>query len=179
MPPDYGKRSRINIFLTHPKEKKTMVTEQQKLDNRARLWGMTVTGMTLGIWGMVEESSTSLSPQIGMQILEMVEKDLGKKIASEKPEEAIRQLGSLFIDEFGYAADVKVEGAEKQIRVSFSKAISAPEFAMLKQRGVEKIFSHPFMSAGIAVLARLGQKARWNVEIDPAGGNETVTFDLL
>jgi hypothetical protein len=156
-----------------------MVTEQQKLDNRARLWGMTVTGMTLGIWAMVEESSTSLAPQIGMQILELVETKLGKKIDSQKPEDAIRQLGRVFVDEFGYAADVKVESTGPQIRASFSKAISAPEFSLLAQRGVKKIFSHPFMSAGIAAISRLGQKARWTVEIDPAGGNETITFDLL
>jgi hypothetical protein len=156
-----------------------MVTEQQKLDNRARLWGMTVTGMTLGIWGMVEESATTLAPQIGSQILEMVELKLGKKIESQNPEEAIRQLGRVFVDEFGYAADVKVEAAGKQIRASFSKAISAPEFAQLAQRGVKKIFSHPFMSSGVAVLARLGLKTRWAVEIEPAGGDETVTFDLL
>ncbi len=156
-----------------------MATEEQKLDNRAQLWGMTVTGMTLGIWGMVEESATSLAPQIGMQILEMVETKLGKKIGSDKPEEAIRQLGRLFIDDFGYAADAKVEAADKQIRVSFSKTISAPEFALLEQRGVKRIFSHPFMSAGVAALSRLGQKTRWTVAVDPAGGNETITFDLL
>jgi hypothetical protein len=156
-----------------------MATDSQKLENRAGLWGMTVTGMTLGIWGMVEESSTSLAPQIGAQILEMVETKLGKKIESEQPAEAIRQLSALFVEDFGYAADVQVEAAEKSIRVSFSKAISAPEFALLAQRGVKRIFSHPFMSAGVAVLSRLGVKARWNVAIDPAGGNETITFDLL
>jgi hypothetical protein len=156
-----------------------MATDSQILENRARLWGMTVTGMTLGIWGMVEESSTSLAPQIGSQILEMVETKLGKKIDSPKPDEAIRQLSRLFVEDFGYAADAKVEGADKQIRVSFSKAIGVPEFALLEQRGVKRIFSHPFMSAGTAVLSRMGQKTRWTVAIDPAGGNETITFDLL
>jgi hypothetical protein len=128
---------------------------------------------------MVEESATSLAPGVGSQILEMVESKLGKKIDAAKPDEILRQLGRVFIEEFGYAADVKVEGADNQIRVSFHKAISAPEFALLAQRGVKKIFSHPFMSAGVAALSRIGQKARWMVEIDPAGGNETVTFDLL
>jgi hypothetical protein len=156
-----------------------MATDPQKMENRARLWGMTVTGMTLGIWGMVEESATSLAPHIGSQILEMVETKLGRKIDSGKPDEAIRQLSRLFVEEIGYAADAKVEASEKQIRVSFSKTISAPEFALLEQRGVKRIFSHPFMSAGVAALSRLGQKARWTVAIDPAGGDETVTFDLL
>jgi hypothetical protein len=156
-----------------------MATDSQILENRARLWGMTVTGMTLGIWGMVEESSTSLAPQIGMPILEMVETKLGKKIDSPKPEEAVRQLGRIFVEEFGYAAAEKVEASDKKITVVFSKAIGVPEFTLLEQRGVKKIFSHPFMSAAMAVLARLGQKSRWAVSIDPASGDETVTFDLL
>jgi hypothetical protein len=156
-----------------------MATDLQILENRARLWGMSVTGMTLGIWGMVEESATSLAPQIGSQILEMMETKLGKKVDSQKPEDAVRQLAGLFIDEFGYAADSKVEGTDEHIRVSFSKAISAPEFALLAQRGVKRMFSHPFMSAGVAVLSRLGRKARWNVEIDPVGENEIITFELL
>jgi hypothetical protein len=156
-----------------------MATDPQKMENRARLWGMTVTGMTLGIWGMVEESATSLAPQIGAQILEMTETVLGKKIDSDKPDEAIRRLGKLFVEDIGYAADAKVEAADKKITVVFSKAVSVPEFALLQQKGVKKMFSHPFMSAGVAVLARMGQKARWDVVIDAAGGNETVTFDLL
>jgi hypothetical protein len=156
-----------------------MGTDSQKLENRARLWGMTVTGMTLGIWGMVEESATALAPKIGSQILEMIETVLGKKIDSDKPEEALRQLGRMFVEDIGYAADFKVAAAENKIRVSFSKSVSVPEFALLQQKGVKKLFSHPFMSTGVAVLARLGQKARWEVEIDPAGGNETITFNLL
>jgi hypothetical protein len=102
-----------------------------------------------------------------------------KKIDSDKPEEALRQLGRMFVEDIGYAADAKVTATEKQIRVHFSKAVSVPEFALLQKKGVKKLFSHPFMSAGVAVLARLGQKARWEVEVDPAGGNETITFDLL
>jgi hypothetical protein len=31
----------------------------------------------------------------------------------------------------------------------------------------------------ISVPSRLEQKARWTVEIDSAGGNESITYDLL
>lgn len=156
-----------------------MGNEQKQLENRARLWGLTVTGLTMGIWGMVEESATSLAPGVGKQILEMVETQLGKKIDAAKPDEVLGQLGKVFVDEFGYASAVKVESADKQVKVSFTKAISAPEFGLLAERGVKKIFSHPFMSAGMAALGRMGARARWNVAVDPAGGNETITFDLL
>jgi hypothetical protein len=156
-----------------------MATDSQILENRARLWGMTVNGMTLGIWGMVEESATSLAPQIGLQILDLLESKLGKKIDAAQPDEALRQLSRLFVDAFGYAADAKLEASDKQVRVSFSRAISVPELAELPPKGVKKIFSHPFMATGMAVLARIGQRARWDVAIDADGGNETITFDLL
>jgi hypothetical protein len=156
-----------------------MANDPQFHENRARLWSMTVTGMTLGIWGMVEESSTSLAPKIGAHILEVMETSMGRKVDSQKPDEVIRQLSALFINTFGYAADAKVESAEKQIRVLFSKPVNAPEFVLLEQRGVKRDFSHPFMCAGMAALARLGQKARWTTAVDPAGGSELITFDLF
>jgi hypothetical protein len=156
-----------------------MATDSQILENRARLWGMTVNGMTLGIWGMMEESATSLAPQVGMQILDLLEARLGKKVDAAQPEEALRQLSKLFVDAFGYASGGQVDAAGSQIRVSFTQAVSAQELAELPPKGVKRLFSHPFMCTGMAVLARIGRKARWDVVLDPAGANETITFDLL
>jgi hypothetical protein len=156
-----------------------MATDSQILENRARLWGMTVNGMTLGIWGMMEESATSLAPQVGMQILDLLEARLGKKVDAAQPEEALRQLSKLFVDAFGYASGGRVDAAGSQIRVSFTQAVSAQELAELPPKGVKRLFSHPFMCTGMAVLARIGRKARWDVVLDPAGANETITFDLL
>jgi hypothetical protein len=156
-----------------------MATEQQKYANRARLWGLTVVGMTMGIWEMVEEASVALSPQIGAQILNMLEKQLGLEVAGEKPEHLLVELGRIFVDEYGYASEAKVESTDKTLRVTLENAVGTPEFAMLKERGVEKLFSHPFFCAGLAAFARLGLKARGNVETDVAAKRQVITYELI
>jgi hypothetical protein len=156
-----------------------MATEQQKYANRARLWGLTVVGMTMGIWDMVEEASVALSPQIGAQLLTMLEKQLGLEIAGEKPDHLLVELGRIFVDEYGYASEVKVAGADKSFQVTMENAVGTAEFAMMKARGVEKAFSHPFFCAALAAFARLGLKARGEVVADAANKRIVINFELI
>jgi len=156
-----------------------MATDQEKISRRARLWGLTTTSMTLGIWEMVEESATSLTPLIGMQLIGEAEKQLGLEIAGEKPADMFVELSRIFVDEFGFGSEAKVESADKTIHVTFKNAVGSLEYAMLKERGVEKLFSHPFLCTGIAALSRMGFKARGNVEIDKVTNTQTITFELL
>ena len=156
-----------------------MATDQEKIMHLARLWGLAVMGMTIGIWDMVEESATSLSPGIGENILGELEKQLGLEIAGEKPEDILVELGRIFVDEYGYASEAKVERTDKIIRVSMLNAIGMPEFINVQDHGVEKLFSHPFLCTGLAALARSGVKARGKVELDKAAKSQIVTFELL
>ena len=156
-----------------------MATEQEKNANRARLWGLTVIGMTLGIWDMVQESSTSLSPQIGQAILGEIEKTLGLEVAGEQPETILVELGRIFVDEYGFATEAKVEKTGNQLRVTLCNAVGIPEFSAMMEKGVEKVFSNPFYCAGLAALSRQGSKARGNIEIDKAAKSYIVTFELL
>ncbi len=156
-----------------------MATEQEKNARQAQMLGLITFSMTLGIWEMVEESATSLTPIIGAQLLGEIEKRLGLEIAGEKPQDLFVELGRIFVDELGFGSEVKVESVEKTILVTFKNAIGSPEFAMLKERGVEKLFSHPFLCTGIAALTKMGIKARGNVAVDKATNTQTITFDLL
>jgi hypothetical protein len=156
-----------------------MASEQDKLAHRVRLWGLTVMGMGEGIWDMVQESSMTLSPTIGAATLAEIEKQLGLEIAGEKPEDILTELGRIFVDEYGYATEAKVERTGNNLRVTLSNAAGTPEFAAVQSRGVEKLFFQPYFCTGLAALARLGQKARGTVEINAAAKSQTVTFELL
>lgn len=156
-----------------------MATEQEKDAHRARMWGLTTIGMTLGIWEMVEELATSLTPLIGDALVLEIEKQLGLEIAGEKPADLFVELGRIFVDEYGFGSEVKVVSADKTIHVTFKNAAGTPEFAGLKQHGVEKLFSHPFLCTGIAALAKMGIKAHGNVEVDIVDNTQIITFELL
>jgi len=156
-----------------------MATDQQKFANRARLWGLTVMGMTLGIWDMVEETSLTLSPQIGSQTLAEMEKQLGLEIAGEKPEHLLNELGRIFVDEYGFASEARVESNAKTFKVTLENAVGTPEWAMMKERGVAKAFSHPFFCTGLAALSRIGLKCRGSVETDAAAKRYVITFEAV
>ncbi|HEX2981839.1 MAG TPA: hypothetical protein VHO48_16380 [Anaerolineaceae bacterium] len=156
-----------------------MATEQEKTGNRARMWGLTVAGMTMGIWDMVEESAVSLSPGIGEQILKMAEKQLGLEIAGESPRHILIELGRIFVDEYGFCSEALVEGEEPSLKVTLKNAVGVPEYVGLRAQGLEKPFSHPFYCTGLAALARLGKRARGNVEMDLASKTAVITYDIL
>ena len=156
-----------------------MANDLEKNANRARLWGLTTIGLTLGIWDMVQEASTALIPIIGEGILKDIEKTLGLEIAGEKPEDILTDLGRILVDESGFATEAKLEKTDKGFRVTLINAVGSAEFASLREKGVEKLFSHPVLCTGIAALARLGLKTRGDVTIDPAAKVQTVTFEVL
>ncbi len=156
-----------------------MATDQQKVANRARMWGMVAVSMTLGIWDMVQESSLSISPVIGKAMLEDLEKLAGLEIAGEQPEAIMVELGRIFVDECGFATEVKVEKTGSGLKITMLNAVGTSEFGALQEQGVEKLFSHPFYCVGLAALARLGCKARGTVELDKAAKTYVITFELL
>ncbi len=156
-----------------------MGTDQEKIANRARMWGLVVFSMTAGIWDMVEESSVSLSPIIGEQLLKMAEKQLGLEIAGESPEHIMVELGRIFVDEYGFCSSAQTDVSGNTIKVVLAHAVGVPEFKLLMDMGVEKPFSHPFMCAGLAALARLGRRARPTLELDVTNQTYTITFEML
>ncbi len=156
-----------------------MATEQEKSARRARLWGLTAIGLTLGIWDMVQESALALSPSIGQAILADMEKTFGLELAGEKPEDVLTEMGRICVDESGFATEAKVEKTDNALQVTLVNAVGTAEFADLQEKGVEKLFSHPFYCAGLAALARQGCKARGSVEIDRAHNTHLIRFELL
>jgi hypothetical protein len=158
-----------------------MLTDEEKLANRARLWALTDLGITIGIWDLLGQSSTALSPRIGEQILGLVEKQMGLvNFAGEEPEVILTKIAAIFVDGFGFAASSQVEKlSEKNIKVTLVNVIGSPEFAMLKQYGVEKLFSHPFLCVCLAALSRSGVRARGEAEIKIPANDQIFTFELL
>ena len=98
-----------------------MASEQDKIAHRLRLWALTSMGMGIGVWDMVQESSVSLSPTIGAATLTELEKQLGLEIAGEKPEDILTELGRIFVDEYGYASEAKLERTGNTLKITPSR----------------------------------------------------------
>jgi hypothetical protein len=157
----------------------TMGTEQEKIANRERVWSMLAVAMTKGIWDLVKDSSSSITPQIGLQILEMIEKQMGLSVAGNSPEAIIADIGTIFTERLGFAANATVEPFEKGIKLSLSDAEATDQFGQLKAGGVEKLFSHPVLCCGVAALAKIGKKSRGDAQIDMNSKSTVISFELI
>lgn len=157
-----------------------MTSEQEKAANLSTLLGMMTYAMVIGVWTMVEESSATLSPKIGDVLIGAGESSMGLKITAEKPDEILTQIGRFFVDSLGYCKDFKLEPNGNTFKVSLLDAIGTPETeALIKQHGITKLFSNPYMCMCLSALAKVGKKSRWLYENDVAGNKQIITFELL
>jgi hypothetical protein len=155
-----------------------MATDQEKSSRREMMLGTLVFGITFGVWEMMEDSATALTPTIGKSLLPMLEQLLGLKIAGDKPVDVLTEVGRVFSDELGWAKGSKATGTDKAITLLLTDAIGSEQIAEFTTKGI-KFFSHPVMCVGVAALARMGVKCRPSLVTDAAGNTQTITFELL
>ncbi len=156
-----------------------MATEQKKLENQARIGQMILIALAAAIWDFVGESATALGPQIGEEILNLLEKEMGVEIAGEKPEDVLTELGRVFVDELGFARAVEVKREGKCLTFIASGTITDGVLRELQARGVTKDFISPGLNVGLAALKRMAVKARGNARTTGTPGELVFQFDLL
>lgn len=156
-----------------------MATEEKKKEHLLRLAVLVVEGLAVGIWDMVGESAFAFSVPLGNHILEMMEKEMGLEIAGGTPEEALVELGRIFVDEFGFSTDVAVETKGNVIALKVKDSADYHLVERLSKIGDERPFVCSVMNAGDALLRRMGVKARSNVALWKEGRGLIVTFELI
>jgi len=157
-----------------------MATETKKMEQRLRVAEMYIVGLAVGIWNFVGESAMALAPEIGEELLKMMEKEMGLEIAGEDAKSVLAEIGRLMVDEFGLctAADITVDG--NSILVQTKDALV--EIGLTKHgmaSGVEKPFLNVIANTGLAALKRMKIKARCNFAINAANRGFDIKFDLL
>jgi hypothetical protein len=156
-----------------------MATEQEKLVNRERMWSMVAIAVTRGVWDLIKDTAATLSPEIGTQILAMVEKQMNLQATGDTPEAVITSVGKMCVEGLGFAESASVEAGEKTIKLTLTGAEATSEFDQMKASGVNRLFSHPFLCCGLAALARIGRKCRGDLQVDASAKTTVITFELL
>jgi hypothetical protein len=155
-----------------------MTTDQEKTTYREYMLGTLVFGITFGVWEMMEDSATALTPTIGKQLLPMLESLLKSKVEGEKPADVITAVGQMFTDKLDWAKSATVTATDKSVSILLKDAIGSDQIADFTAKGI-KFFSHPVMCVGVEALARKGIKCRPSLATDAASNSQTVTFELL
>lgn len=156
-----------------------MATDMEKKENKLRLTNLALTGLAKGVWDFVGETAFALSPAIGEDILQVLEKEMGLEIQGEKPEDVLNEIARLFVDEFGSAEsiEVNVEG-ENTFKVQVHSCIDRDRTQKLKEEGVTKPFTCPIMNACLAALKRMDIRVHTDIETSPEG-NCLITYEKV
>lgn len=153
-----------------------MATEEQKKRNELRLLRMMIFGLTSGTWDLLGETAFGISRLIGLQILPILEKEMGLEIAGETPQYVVQEIGRLFVDEFGFAREVTVSGEGDKIVMKVRGCLNHKLTEDLKAAGVEWPFICPYMCAAVGALQRMDYKVRSSVV--ESGDECAFTFEL-
>lgn len=155
-----------------------MATEEQKKQNILRLTQIALTSLSASVWDTLGESSFALTTSMGDHILEMFEKEMGLEIAGESPEAVINEIGRIFVDEFGFAQEIKtnvLDGGNK-IELHVKSCVNRAFTDKLLAAGVQKPYICPIMNVTAAALRRMGYKVRNDVVKWPEGSGSIITF---
>jgi hypothetical protein len=155
-----------------------MTTDQEKSSYREMMLGTLVFGITFGVWEMMEESATALTPTIGKSLLPMLESLLELKVEGEKPADLMKGIGQIFTEKLDWAKGAEVTATDKSVSILLKDAIGTDEIAGFMAQGI-KFFSHPVLCSGVEALARKGIKCRPSLTADAASKSQMVTFELL
>jgi hypothetical protein len=155
-----------------------MATDEQKKKNQYRLMSMALTGLASGVWNTLGDSAFAFSGPMGNQILNIMEKEMGLEVAGDSPQEVMMEIGRIFVDEFGFAGDIKVEAdGEEKFVVHVQNCINRRYTDRLVEAGVEKPFICPILNACQAALRRMDYKMHEDVEKWSEGNGSIITFE--
>ncbi len=155
-----------------------MATDEQKAQNRLKMYQMIVMGMALGVWDLIGDTAKAISPKIGEQLLVMTEKEAGLEIAGETPEHVLAELGRLYVDEIGGAGAAEREVNGNELSLKLRNAVGKELLLAVKAAGAEPFFE-PVMCCGLAALARMGKRARVSVEMWEEGNGRIIHYELV
>jgi len=155
-----------------------MAKEEAKKDNVLRLTSIALASLAAGVWDNLGDSSFALSGPMGEEILQMMEKEMGLEIVGEKPEDVLREITRIFIDEFGFAREIEIETYDggNKIVLKVKSCINRAFTDKLAAAGVEKPFICPIMNACSAALKRHGFRVHEDVAKWAEEGGSIITL---
>ncbi len=157
-----------------------MASEEQKKLNQLRLISLALASLAASVWETLGDSAFSFSGLMGDEVLKVMEKEMGLEIAGNSPKEVMMEISRIFVDEFGFASDIEVEGDDDtKITLKVHECANRKFTDKLLEAGVEKPFICPIMTSCQAGLRRMGYKMREDVEKWPQGKGSIITFERI
>jgi hypothetical protein len=158
------------------KGEEKMASEEQKKQNLIRMKNLMIEGMAKALWDLFGESANATMIDVGKDILEIMENEMGLEVAGEDPKDVMTEIGRIFVDEFGYIESFSVEQNGNEITLKVDKCIGWNLTQAILKTGVDVPFTCPIMNVGQASLMRLGKPAHKKIEPRPDVRGSAITF---
>lgn len=156
-----------------------MDVEKKKDLNRYRLSNIILLSLTASTWETLGETAFAFSGRMGKHVLDMMEKEQGLEIAGDDPAEVMREIGRLFVDEYGFCSNIDVEEEGDKYTVKVHNCINRGFTDQLVAEGVEKPFICPIMNACQAALRRMGYRMHESVTKWHDSNGSIITFESI
>lgn len=138
-----------------------MATDEQKKARQLRLCNDILFGFAKGMYDLFGESALATVDEIGEDIIEDMEHELGLEIHGENPQEILTELERLLMDEYGMCRHANLKVEEHEVDVYVEGCMFWQATADLKANGIPPYTCVPMMIAEAALHKRLGKKAHF------------------
>jgi len=154
-----------------------MATEEQKKVRQLKLFNEVIFGLSKGMWELFSEGAFGICAEIGEEIMEEMEHDMGLEIRGENPQDILTEIERIYVDEVGgaQAADIEIKG--DRIDILIEDCILIHACTDLQKEDVKPFTCVPMMLVAAALRERLGLKERLD-EIVIEGNKCDIDFTM-
>lgn len=139
-----------------------MATEEQKKARQLKLCNDILFGFAKGMYDLFGDSALATVDEIGEDIIEEMEHELGLEIHGEDPQSILTELERILIDEYGMARHANIKIQDHEIDLYVEGCMFWHATMELKKAGVPPYTCVPMMIAEAALHKRLGKKAHFH-----------------
>ena len=144
-----------------------MATEEQKMQQKIRVFGLMITGLAKGLYDVLDESAYALMKGVGKDMLEILQKEMALEIEGENPKDVLDELMRIWVDEIGFIEDPSVEETEAGWVVTGHRCKGWNLTQKILEQGVKEPFTCPIMNTMTAALDKMGVRVHMHIEPQP------------
>ncbi len=157
-----------------------MATEEVKKARQLKLCNDILFGFAKGMYDLFGDSALATVDEIGEDIIEEMEHEMGLEIHGEDPQAILTELERLMIDEYGMCRTAKLGVQEHEVDVVVEGCMFWHSTQELHKEGIPPFTCVPMMIAEAALHKRLGKKAHFvGVKYDNEKHQCDIDFHLV
>ena len=132
-----------------------MATEEEKKKQLVKVLSLMVGGLAKGIYDLFEDSAYALMKSVGVEILDVMEKEMGLEISGEEPGDVLNELLRIWTDEIGMFEDAKVAESAEGWTVTGNNCKGWNLTQRILASGVKEPFTCPIMPSPPPPISRI------------------------